>query len=32
MNGVNELTNEIINFNVKQLTVGIQRLVHKLPE
>ncbi len=44
MNGVNELTNEIIgaaievhiglliNFNVKQLTMGIRRLVHELPE
>ena len=35
MNGVNELTNRIIlliNFNVKQLTMGIRRLVHELPE
>ncbi len=44
MNGVNELTNEIIgaaievhiglliNFNFKQLTMGIRRLVHELPE
>ncbi len=38
MNGVNELTNEIIgaaieviNFNIKQLTMGIRRLVHELP-
>ncbi len=54
MNGVNELTNEIIGaaidvhrtlgpgllestyegclLNVKQLTMGIRRLVHELPE
>ncbi len=40
MNGVNELTNEIIGaaievhrtLGVKQLTMGIRRLVHELPE